>query len=94
MVQGIIEGAGSVNITAALSTFSFFAAGSNQLQVLHMLVISITLVLTAANALAQYCVSGGHIYKVFYYLAITLVMSGMSLLAAPFVVKLLFNNMI
>jgi flagellar protein FlaJ len=94
MVQGIIQGSGSVNITAALSTFSFFAAGSSQLQVLHMLVIAITLVLTAANALAQYCVSGGHIFKLFYYLAITMTMSGMSLLAAPFVVQLLFNNMV
>jgi flagellar protein FlaJ len=94
MVQGIIEDTPSGNIASGLSTFSFFSAGSQQLQVLHMLVIAITLVLTVANALAQYCVSGGHKFKMLFYLAITMTMSGIALLAVPFAVQILFNNIV
>jgi flagellar protein FlaJ len=92
MVQGIVANTPSVNIASGLATFSFFATGSQQLQVLHILVIAITLVLTVANALAQYCVSGGHKFKLFFYLAITLILSGTALLGVPFAVQILFHN--
>jgi archaellum biogenesis protein FlaJ (TadC family) len=50
-------------------------------------------VLTVANAVAVYATAGGHYYKIFFYLAITLGISGSAMLLLPRVVEIMFKTM-
>jgi len=53
--------------------------------------VFLVIILTVANTLAARYVDGGGNYKIFFYGAIMLVMSGLSLIIVPIVVQSIFN---
>lgn len=69
--------------------FSFSFAG---IELLNTMVIPLILVLTVVNAMATKIVDGGHNYKFFYYLAITMGISGVFLICIPYVTAILFGS--
>ncbi len=73
-----------------LPSFGVFGGGGENLGLLHFMVIAIVVVLSFANAMAIFATSGGHYFKLAFYLAITLAMSGVALIAVPQFVQLLF----
>lgn len=76
-----------------ISNFGIYAGGSMELSLLHFMVIIIVLVLTFANAFAIHATDGGHLYKLAFYLALTLALSGAALVLVPPVVNMLLVGM-
>jgi flagellar protein FlaJ len=76
-----------------MPAFGLFDIASSQMGMLHFMVIGIIMVLTVANAVAVYATAGGHYYKIFFYLAITLGISGSAMLLLPRVVEIMFKTM-
>ncbi|HEX5367951.1 MAG TPA: hypothetical protein VFY10_00905, partial [Dehalococcoidia bacterium] len=50
------------------------------------------IMLTVANAFAPYAASGGHKFKLFMFLAMTMLASGIAMLVVPAVVEALFHS--
>jgi flagellar protein FlaJ len=92
LVQTIMPGDVSVESIPMVSPAGFYTGDSVELNLLHSMVIAITIVLTFANALAIYSTSGGHLYKFVFYLAITMVISGAALLFVPPIVTMMFSG--
>ncbi|MDD5189763.1 MAG: hypothetical protein PHE50_01830 [Dehalococcoidales bacterium] len=85
---------GSVNTgVPGLQSFGVFGGGSLELNMLHFMVLIIVVVLTVANAVAIHATDGGHIYKFFFYLAITLAFSGLALVLVPPIVNMMLVGM-
>jgi archaeal flagellar protein FlaJ len=78
---------------AGIPTFGIYNADSSQMGILHFMTIGIVLVLTVANAFAIYAADGSHYYKLFYYLAITMGISGAALVMVPQIVQGMLNSM-
>jgi len=76
-----------------LTSFGIFASSSMELGMLHFMVIIIIIVLTLANAFAIHATDGGHLYKLAFYLAIMLAISGAALVFVPPVVNMLLVGM-
>jgi flagellar protein FlaJ len=76
-----------------LPTFAFFSQGGSQLQTLNMLVLAMLIMLTFVNAVAIKVVEGGHNLKFVFYLGLTLIISGFSMLIVPNLVQAIFGNM-
>ena len=76
-----------------MPVFGIYGGVSAEMDLLHMMVITIVLVLTFANATAIFATSGGHIYKLFFYLALTLCSSGAAIVFVPPVVEMMFAGM-
>ncbi len=74
-----------------MPAFGIFSDNSTHLSLLHFMVILIIIVLTLANAFAIFSVSGGHIYKLVFYFALTAAISGAMLLVVPGVVNMMFG---
>lgn len=70
----------------------YFGFNISGLHSLHQAVIPVILVLTVVNALAPKLADGGHNYKIFYNLGITMGISGICLLAVPRLVELIFGS--
>jgi len=85
-------GAAALQATG-LPAFGMYGGASAELDLLHLMVITIVLVLSFANATAIYATSGGHIYKLFFYLGITLGASGAAIVLVPPLVRMMFAGM-
>ncbi len=59
---------------------------------LYVMIIIIVIVLALANAFAVYSTDGGHIYKFSAYLAMTLLISGATIIFIPPVVDMMFSG--
>ena len=90
LVKGILPTDAAV---PGAPSFGIFKPDSVQMGLLQFMVIGIALVLTVSNAAAVYATSGGHYYKLFFYLAITMIVTGIAMLAVPIVVTFLFKMM-
>jgi len=76
-----------------MQSFGIFGGGTMEMNLLHFMVTIIIVVLTVANAVAIHAADGGHIYKFFFYLAITLSFSGLALVFVPPVVNMMLTGM-
>jgi len=75
-----------------LSSWGLYTSGSSELNMLHVMVMVIIVVLTFANAFAIYSCSGGHIFKLAFYLAITMALSGAALIFVPPLVRVMLTG--
>jgi flagellar protein FlaJ len=91
-VQSMTNTAQEMDTLAQLPTFAFFSQDSSQLQLLSLMVTAMLIMLTFVNAVAIKVVEGGHNYKFLFYLGITLLISGISLLVVPDMVNAIFGN--
>ncbi len=90
MVQDIVPADTSV---AGAPGFGIFQMGDGQMGLLKFMIFGIALVLSVANAVAIYATAGGHFYKLFFYLAFTLSITGVAMLLVPQVVTFMFSMM-
>jgi len=58
---------------------------------LYTMVVAIVIVLSLANAFAIHSASGGHLFKLAFYLSFTLAISGGVFIIVPYVVKMIFG---
>lgn len=86
------EGNGA-QIVPGMDSFGIFGSGSLEMNMLHFMVMVIVFVLTIANAVAIHATDGGHIYKLAFYMAITLAFSGLALVFVPPVVNMMLMGM-
>jgi archaellum biogenesis protein FlaJ (TadC family) len=91
-MQGATTGQG-MNAISQLPTFAFFANSGGQLQLLYMMSTAMLLMLTVVNPAAVKVVDGGHNYKYFYYLAVTMVITGAAMILVPGLVKGMFSSL-
>lgn len=75
-----------------LSSWGLYTSSSPEINMLHVMVMVIIVVLTFANAFAIYSSSGGHIFKLAFYLAITMALSGAALVFVPPLVSLILTG--
>jgi flagellar protein FlaJ len=90
LVQGILPSDASI---PGAPSFGVFQPDSGQLGLLEFMVIGIALVLSVANATAVYATGGGHYYKLFFFLAVTMSITGAAMLVVPIVVSFMFKMM-
>jgi len=90
LVQGILPTDASI---PGAPSFGVFQPDSGQLGLLEFMVVGIALVLSVANATAVYATGGGHYYKLFFFLAVTMSITGAALLVVPVVVSFMFKMM-
>ncbi|MDD5312298.1 MAG: hypothetical protein PHO26_04605 [Dehalococcoidia bacterium] len=76
-----------------LPTFAFFADSSGPLTVLNMMVTAMLVMLTITNPAAIKFVEGGHSYKYIFYLSIILLISGISFVFVPDLVRGMFGTL-
>jgi flagellar protein FlaJ len=81
----------SLEAISSLPTFQFFSDSSSSLLLLDVMVTSMLVVLTVVNAIAVKVVEGGHNLKFLFYLGIMLIVSGLSLLLIPGMLKGIFS---
>ncbi|MBI2910581.1 MAG: archaellar assembly protein FlaJ [Chloroflexi bacterium] len=74
-----------------LSTMSILSFNPQDIQFFYTLLIPMFLLLSVVNAFAPKVAGGGHNYIIFFYLGITLVASGASLLVMPIITQLIFK---
>ena len=84
-----VENAERAGSAAFGGVFNFDFASIHKLEPVVFLVV---LVLSFVDALAPQVTEGGHWYKFFYYLGMTLFMSGLVLVGVPPVVDMIFGN--
>jgi len=77
--------------TGSSSIGSYFTFSFAGIQLLNTLVLPVILVLTVVNAMAPKIVDGGHNYKLFYYLSITMGISGTLMIVIPYATMILFG---
>jgi flagellar protein FlaJ len=77
-----------------MSNLGIYAGNAREMNMLHFMVIIIIMVLTGANATAVYATDGGHINKLAFYLALTMILSGLALIFVPPVVNYLLVGMV
>lgn len=92
LIQSIMPDADGTQTMPSISSFGVFSSGSAELQLLHSMVIVIVIVLSFTNAFAIYATSGGHIYKLAFYLTMTMAISGAALIFVPLVVNMVFSG--
>jgi archaellum biogenesis protein FlaJ (TadC family) len=95
LLQGIMpsEKILESSVLSNMPSFGLFTQNTQFIGQLYFMVIIIAFVLTFANALAIYSVSGGHPRKIIFYLALTGGISGAVIAVVPSMVGLLFGNM-
>ena len=86
-------GTSDMSAISSLPTFAFFSNSSGQLQILNLMVTAMLLMLTAANPAAVKVVDGGHNYKYFYLLTITMIITGLTMLVLPGLVHGMFSSL-
>jgi flagellar protein FlaJ len=93
LVQKIIPANSSSTMQSlGLASSGFFSQNGAEIQLLHFMIILITIILTIANAFAIFAVSGGHTAKLTFYLAITSAISGIIMIGVPPVVNMMFTT--
>jgi flagellar protein FlaJ len=65
--------------------------GGLQTDLLYNMIVAIVIVLSLANAFAIHSASGGHLFKLAFYLSITLAISGGAFMIVPPVVEMIFG---
>jgi len=95
LVESIMPKGAEQGVLAAdvMPSFGMFTSGSSAMGMLSFMVLVIVIVLSVSNAFAIYAVGGGHIYKLAFYLAIMMTISGAALVFIPLVVDMLFSGM-
>ncbi|MBI2859095.1 MAG: hypothetical protein HYX90_08460 [Chloroflexi bacterium] len=81
-----IQSAGQLSAVTGALSFDF-----KNLQFLKDMMVPVVVVLSLVNAFTAKVVDGGHPYKVFFYLGLTLLSSGLALIAAPILTSMIFN---
>ncbi len=94
LIQGIAPEAGSAQSVAGLPTFTIFTSDSGELGLLYVMIIAIIVVLTVANSFAIYAITGGHIFNFAFFLAISIIISGATLVFVPSLVNILFGTIV
>ncbi|MCX6013833.1 MAG: hypothetical protein NTV30_10645 [Chloroflexi bacterium] len=89
LIEKVVPVGGFNDLPVAIPTFGVYGTDSPEMQLLNFMVISIVVVLAFANAFSIYFASGGHIYKLAFYLSITMALSGLSLLIVPSLVEII-----
>jgi flagellar protein FlaJ len=79
---------------AGLPSFMAFASNSSEMSLLYFMIIVIIIVLIVSNAFTTHSMNGGHLYCFAFYLAITLVLSGIAMNMVPPVVGMLFGGLV
>ena len=92
LIQGMVPEGEAAQSMSNLPSFGIFGGGSTELDMMYFMVIVIVIVLTFANSFAIYATSGGHIYKLAFYLALTMAISGAAILLVPPVVAMMFTG--
>lgn len=82
--------ADGVAAEAGVSDALVFQFGS--LEFIPVFVATVALMLTASNSFAPYAASGGHRYKLCFYGAIMMAISGVAFLVVPYMVQAVFEN--
>lgn len=94
LVQTIAPGEGVMQAIPGVSAVGVYTSASAELNLMHFMVMVIVVVLTFANAFAIYATGGGHIFKFSYYLAITMAISGVSIIFVPPAVNVMLTGML
>jgi len=94
LVQSVMPEEDITQVVPSIPSFGVFSSGSVELNLLHFMVIVIVIVLTFANAFAIYATSGGHIYKLSFYLAMTMALSGAVIVFVPLLVNMMFSGIV
>ena len=81
-------------VPAGLTVGDLFTFGQANLTLVEILVTTVVLVLTGANAFAPKAAGGGHNLKVAYNLSITLVLSGVLIIAVPMFAQAIFASIV
>lgn len=81
----------NVDMGSIKGMLPFFNFNPGDIQMLRMILIPTLVIFSIANASAPIVTEGGHRYRFFYFLGITLAVSGMSLLVVPPAIRWLFN---
>ncbi|MBT4512733.1 MAG: hypothetical protein HOC20_11055 [Chloroflexi bacterium] len=89
MISGVEADIPGASSSAIGGYFSFNFAG---LQLLNTLLIPVILVLTVVNALTPKVVDGGHKFKLFYNLSITMSISGIAMIMVPHFAIMIFGS--
>jgi flagellar protein FlaJ len=92
LIQAIIPDLNTTQAVSGISSFGVFSSDSAELQLLHSMVIVIVVVLSFTNAFAIYATGGGHIYKLLFYLTMTMAISGAAVIFVPPVVNMMFTG--
>lgn len=92
LVQTIMPRGEMAQSVAGVPSFGSFGADSIQMRMMLFMVLLVVSVLTLANATAIQVCSGGHLHKLAFYLAITMVTSGAVLLTVPLMVQTMFSG--
>jgi archaeal flagellar protein FlaJ len=93
MSGNLSGGMDGMDALTQLPTFSFFTQGNSQLQLLNLMVMAMLIMLTLVNAGAVKVVEGGHNIKLAFFLGITMIIAGFSILFVPGIVHGVFGNM-
>jgi len=81
---------GGVAAEAGVSDALLFSFGS--LDFVPVFVALVGVMLTAANTFAPYAATGGHKYKLCFYGAIMMIISGLAFILVPYMVQAVFEN--
>ncbi len=81
---------GGVAAEAGVSDALVFQFGS--LEFVPVFVATVAMMLTASNSFAPYAATGGHRYKLCFYAAIMMAISGVAFLVVPYMVQAVFEN--
>lgn len=95
LVGSIVTSEQSESVVANVPNMMGAAGVGNSAQItlLYIMIITIVIVLTFANAYTVYVTGGGHVYIFAFYLAITMVISGAVLIFVPYFVDMMFLDM-
>lgn len=85
---GMVKG---VEMGEIQGSFSFFSVTSGDMNLLHMILVPVLILFSVGNAFAIQAAEGGHKYRYFFFLSITLATAGASMLAVPAVVRTIFG---
>ncbi|MBI4287311.1 MAG: archaellar assembly protein FlaJ [Chloroflexi bacterium] len=86
--SGMLSGVDMGGVKGMLPFFSFSSA---DVQMLRFILIPTLILFSLANAFAPLVTDGGHKYRFFFFVGITLAIAGANLLGVPAAVKMLFN---
>jgi flagellar protein FlaJ len=76
---------------SSLPFSGILSGGPVYTNLLYTMVVAIVIVLSLANAFAIHSTSGGHLFKLAFYLSITLAISGGAFIVVPPVVEMIFG---
>ncbi len=92
LIQSISADVDDPGAMSDMPSFGIYSGTSDELSMLYVMIIIIVIVLALANAFAVYSTDGGHIYKLSAYLAMTLLISGATIIFIPPVVDIMFSG--